>query len=54
VALGEVTHEEVLVERREIESAAGFVDQLQPIRVWTIVQLLVDPLDGLSHRRFPD
>src|SRR6266542_1242152 len=53
-ALGEVAHQEILVERREVEAAAGFVHELHAVRVRVVVDLLVDPLDGLLDRGFAD
>jgi hypothetical protein len=49
-----MTHEEVRVQRGKIEAAASFVDELHAIRVGIVVQLLIEPLDGLLDWGFAD
>src|SRR5581483_8406668 len=48
----EMPREGVRVERREVESPGGLVDQLRRVGARVVVQLIVDPLHGLLDRRF--
>src|SRR2546426_8326789 len=46
-----MTEQEVRVERREIEAARRFVDELDAIRAGIVDELVVDPLHGLLDGR---
>src|SRR5207249_5646941 len=51
--LGEVTEQEVGVERRQIEAPRRLVDELHPVHAGIVMELIVDPPHGLLDGRFP-
>jgi len=50
--LGEVAHQEILVEGRKVETPTGLRDEFHAVRRWMLAKLFIDPENGLFDGGF--